>query len=333
MNELQPIYNEHDLFLHCQKLRLDKDEEVLALKQVKDKKEEGGKLTFKQKTNNLLKGAKTLVKGYEKKEAKIKDNLNSFSHKNLTCPSSSEAKELVVSLFGNDPYGASKLTFAITVLLDGEYEYVYEEEGIEEVSLLLYGNKKEMKEIYSSLKDSYKDVSPKALTNVQKAALFGVALAASAGAALLPVLAVGGVGAGASVTTASLAALGFSDMQIGVGVLTAESLLFGAALVGATYSGMKLYNIEKVKKQFRKLSPEKGAMYLAIQVVYIERLKKSLKKEEFKEKLDEILKGVNTLKSDLDYYYFVEQDDLSDNKAKLKSFHNFDAKLAKVLGL
>lgn len=333
MNELQPIYNEHDLFLHCQKLRLDKDEEVLNSKQARDKKEEGDKLTLKQKTNNLFKGAKTFVKGYEKKETKIKDNLRSFSRKNLTCPSSSEARELIVSLFGNDPYGASKLTFAITVLLDSEYEYVYEDEGIEAVSELLYGNKKEMKEIYSSLKDSYRDVSPKALTNVQKTALFGVALAASAGAALLPVIAIGGIGASASVTTASLAAWGFSDMQIGVGVLTAESLLFGAALVGATYSGMKLYNVEKVKRQFRKLSPEKGAMYLAIQVVYIERLKKNLKKEEFKERLDEILKGVGTLKSDLDYYYFVEQDDLNDNKAKLKSFHNFDVKLAKILGL
>ncbi len=333
MNELQPIYNEHDLFLHCQKLRLDKDAEILSSKQAKDKKEEGEKLTLKQKTNNFIKDAKTLVKGYEKKEKKIKDNLNSFAHKNLTCPSASEAKELVVSLFGSDPYGASKLTFAITVLLDSEYEFVYEEEGIEEVSLLLYGNKQEMKEIFSCLKDSYRDVSPKTLTNVQKAALFGVALSASAGAVLLPTLAVSGLGAGIGLTSASLAALGFGDLQVGVGVLTAESLLFGAALVGATYSGMKLYNEEKVKKQFRKLSPEKGAMYLAIQIVYIQRLKKNLKKEEFKARLDEILKGVATLKSDLDYYYFVEQDDLNDNKAKLKSFHNFDAKLAKVLGL
>lgn len=331
MNELQPIYNEHDLFLHCQKLRLDKDEEALSAKMAKEKKEEGEKLTLKQKTGNLLKGAKTFVKGYEKKEAKIKENLLCFSRKNLTCPSSSEAKELMVSLFGNDPYGAGKLTFAITVLLDGEYEYVYEEEGIEEVSLLLYGNKKEMKEIYSSLKDSYREVSPKGLSGVQKAALFGVALSVSSGVALLPFLAAGGIGAGASAL--SLSALGFADMRIGVGALTAESLLFAASCVGATYYGMRLFNAEKAKKRFQKLSPEKGAMYLAIQIVYIERLKKSLKKEEFKERLDEILKGVNTLKSDLDYYYFVEQDDLSDNKAKIKSFHNFDRKLAEILGL
>ncbi len=325
MNELKPIYDEHDLFLYCQSLRLGKDKEIIEGKLAKEKKEEGEKLTIKQRTRNLLKEAKVKLSLYEEKEEKIKGNLVSFASKNLTCPSESEAKELLVSLFGNDQYGAGKLTFAITVLLDGEYRYSYEEEGIEAVSSFLYGNPKEMKGIYASLKDSYRAVAPSSFSNAQKAVFFGVALAASSGALLVPALLSTGAGA------AAIAGMGFAEVKVGMGVLTAETLLFSAALVGSTYLGMKLYNEEKVKKQFRKLSPEKGAMYLAIQIVYIERLKRSLKESEFKEKLDEILKGINTLKSDLDYYYFVEKDDVNDNKAKIKSFHKFDAKLAKML--
>ena len=329
MNELKPLYEEHDLFLYCQSLRLHKDEEILLSKLEKEKKEEGEKLTFKQKASNAIKDARTKIKGYPKKEEEIKANLASFSSKNLTCIGENEAKETLVKLFGEDPYGASKLTFAITVLLDDEYRYSYGDEGIEAVSSFLYGNPKEMKGIYEALLDAYRSVSPTSLTNVQKAAFFGVALAAASGAILVPTL----FAAGGAISAASLTAMGFADIKLGASVLTAESLLFASALVGATYAGMKLYNEEKVKKQFRKLSPEKGAMYLAIQIVYISRLKRSLKESEFKERLDEILKGVNTLKADLDYYYFVEKDDVSNNKAKLKSFHRFDAKLTKLLGL
>ncbi len=329
MNELKPLFEEHDLFLYCQSLRLHKDEETLLAKMEKEKKEEGEKLTFKQKASNALKEARTKIKGYPQKSEAIEGNLASFASKNEKCPSEEEAKELLVKLFAEDPYGASKLTFAITVLLDEEYPYEYGDEGMEAVSSFLYGNPKEMKGIYLALKDAYRDVSPKSLSSVQKAAFFGVALAAASGALLVPTI----FAAGGAISASSLAAMGFADIKLGASVLTAESLLFASALVGATYAGMKLYNEEKVKKQFRKLSPEKGAMYLAIQIVYIERLKKTLKESDFKERLDEILKGINTLKADLDYYYFVEKDDPSNNKAKLKSFHNFDAKLTKLLGL
>lgn len=331
MNELQMIYDEKDLFLYCQSLRLSKDKSILQGKMEKEKKEEGESLSFKQKAGNAFKEARRRLRGYDRKKALIEGNLASFSSKNPSCPDLPIAKELLVKLFAGDPYGASKLTFAITILLDKEYEYAYPKEGVEEVSSFLYGNPKEMEGIFASLKENYRDVSPKALSNVQKAALFGVALAASTGALLVPLLS--SAGAGAAITGASLAAMGMGEVKLGVGVLSAESLLFAASLVGATYTGMKLYNEEKVKKQFRRLSPEKGAMYLAIQCVYISRLKKNLKESEFKERLDEILKGVNTLKGDLDYYYFVEKDDLNNNKAKLRSFHNFDAKLAKMLDL
>ena len=99
------------------------------------------------------------------------------------------------------------------------------------------------------------------------------------------------------------------------------------------YGGMKLYNDIKIKQEFKKLTPEKNALYLAIQCTYIERMKDSLSEDEFKEQLDKILKDLNVLKSDLDYFLYVEKESTKDNKAKEKSFHEFDNRLAKVLGI
>ena len=58
-----------------------------------------------------------------------------------------------------------------------------------------------------------------------------------------------------------------------------------------------------------------------------------MSEEEFKEQLDSILRDLNTLKSDLDYYLFVEKESTKENKAKVKSFHEFDNRLLKVLGV
>ena len=106
-----------------------------------------------------------------------------------------------------------------------------------------------------------------------------------------------------------------------------------AAITGFTYGGMKLYNDAKIKKEFLELSPEKNAFYLAIQCTYIQRMKDQVGEEEFKEQLDAILRDLGTLKSDLDYYLFVERESTKENKAKVKSFHEFDNRLLKVLGV
>ena len=81
------------------------------------------------------------------------------------------------------------------------------------------------------------------------------------------------------------------------------------------------------------MSPEKNAFYLAMQCTYIQRIKDQVSEEEFKEQLDSILRELNTLKSDLDYYLFVEKESTKENKSKIKSFHEFDNRLAKVLGV
>lgn len=102
----------------------------------------------------------------------------------------------------------------------------------------------------------------------------GAALVSLAGVVCLPVLLGAGASASAATTTAALAVHGFGDMQIGLGVIAVESLLLGTAFTGAAYGGMKLYNSQKVKAEFKKMSPEKNALYLAIQVTHIQRLSK-----------------------------------------------------------
>ena len=58
--------------------------------------------------------------------------------------------------------------------------------------------------------------------------MIGIGALATAALVICPVLAVGGLEAAAPVTTAALAAAGFADMQLGVGMLA----LFGALVGG-----------------------------------------------------------------------------------------------------
>ena len=153
--------------------------------------------------------------------------------------------------------------------------------------------------------------------------MIGVAASAAIGVLGMPLIL-----APTTAAAAGLAAHGFT-----AGAITLESILFSAAITGIVYGGMKLYNNEKVKQEFKNLSPEKNALYLALQCTYIERIKNTVSEDEFKEQLDSILKNLATLKSDLEYYLFVEKESTKENKEKIKSFHEFDNRLSKVLGV
>jgi len=333
MAELTNLYNERDLFVYLQYLRLKtaKDLNDHNVEDIKSIKEE--KRTFSGTFKNIGKAIKRTTHNYSGKETSIDISISSFNAKGNRLISRLDAANLVYSLFQDNSHGLSKLVFACTVVLDSEYDYKYEKEGLEEASKLLFGNPFELGNIKKQLEENFNAVSPTSLSSVQKGVLIGAAAVSLAGVICLPVILGAGAGASAAATTAALAAHGFGDMQIGLGVITMEAMLLGAALTGATYAGMKLYNIEKVKKEFKELSPEKNALYLAIQLTYIQRISKTINTEDAKEQLDAILKNMNILKSDLDYYLFVEKEGTKSNKQKIKSFHEFDNRLIKVLGL
>ena len=80
-------------------------------------------------------------------------------------------------------------------------------------------------------------------------------------------------------------------------------------------------------------SSESNAFYLAMQLTYIQRIRKSIPTDDFKEELDSILKHVGELKSDLDYYLFVERENTKDNRERVLAFNGFNKRLLKILEL
>jgi hypothetical protein len=333
MGELMLKPNEKDLFSFFQRKRLEtakslNDENLEKTERIVESKRSVGGV-FKNIGRTFQRG----IHQYGGKNVLIDSSLSSFDAKHPSPISEEIAKEWSKTIFDNDEYGLAKLVFATTVILDDEYEYQYEEEGLKAVSRILYGKETTILTIKEQLLANYKAISPTGLTPAQKGILFGVAATAAVGVFMMPILLGAGVGASAAATTGALAIHGFGDMQLGLGVLALESVMMGAAITGIAYGGMKLYNDAKVKKEFLSLKPEQHAMYLAIQCTHIQRLKTQIGGDEFKEQLDTVLKSLNVLKGDLDYYLFVEKESTKQNKSKIKSFHDFDDRLLKVLGI
>ena len=329
MVELTNVYSESDLFTYFQQLRLFKSKELNEKKVEDTKNISEEKKTFKGTLKNIGNFFKRKTNDYSGKETKIDNDIASFNEKHPSVISEQEAQEIVNTMFNDETYGLTKLTFACTVILDSEYDYKYESQGLAAVSEILYGNSNELSIIKNQLEENYNAISPTALSAKQKGALMGVAAASLVGVICLPAL----IGIKGPLTAAGAAAL-FVPHGLGkIGVVAAEAALVGAAFTGAAYGGMKLYNNAEIKKEFKNLSPEKNALNLAIQATHIQRLKKELDEEEFKAQLDQLLRNLNQFKSDLDFYLFVEKESTKENKQKIKSFHDFDNRLMKLLNL
>ena len=323
MSEIITTYNEKDLFVYLQKDRLLTAKKISGENMENTAKVKEEKKTVKGFFKNVGNFFKRSANSYEEKDEAVEKALKEFETKHPEVIDLTTAESLVESLFKDDQYGLTKLVFASSIILDDEYEYKYVDEGLKGVSVLLYGDEKTLLLIKKQLYDNFNAISPKSLSNVQKGILIGVAASAAIGVIGMPLIL-----APTTAAAAGLAAHGFT-----AGAITLESILFSAAITGIVYGGMKLYNNEKVKEEFKNLSPEKNALYLALQCTYIERIKNTVSEDEFKEQLDSILKNLATLKSDLDYYLFVEKESTKENKEKIKSFHEFDNRLSKVLGV
>ena len=320
--ELTVVHNEKDLFYYLQKIRLFEskrinDEKIENSKEVKEEK-----ATFKGTMKNISNFFERGVMSYAKLAEDIDAEIKKFEENHPNVIDDEAALSLAKDLFSEDKYGMAKLLFASTIILDDEYNYKYVEDGLGAASSILYENKESLVEIKKQLFENYNAIAPNVLSNTQKGILMGVAAASLIGIVTMP-----------AIMSVGLSATALAAHSFGLGVITLEAVLMSAAITGFTYGGMKLYNDAKIKKEFLELSPEKNAFYLAIQCTYIQRMKDQVGEEEFKEQLDAILRDLGTLKSDLDYYLFVERESTKENKAKVKSFHEFDNRLLKVLGV
>lgn len=320
--ELTVVHNEKDLFYYLQKIRLLEskrinDEKIENSKEVKEEK-----ATFKGTMKNISNFFERGVMSYAKLAEDIDAEIKKFEENHQNVIDDEAALSLVDELFKEDKYGMTKLLFASTIILDDEYNYKYVEDGLAAISNILYQNKESLAEIKKQLFENYNAIAPNVLSNTQKGILMGVAAASLIGIVTMP-----------AIMSVGLSATALAAHSFGIGAITLETVLISAAITGFTYGGMKLYNDAKIKKEFLELSPEKNAFYLAIQCTFIQRLKEQASEEEFKEQLDSILRDLGVLKSDLDYYLFVEKESTKENKAKVKSFHEFDNRLLKVLGV
>lgn len=294
MNELMIKHSEKELLTYFQKIRLYKSRELNESNVNRTNKVNEEKATFKETMNNIGRFFERNLKSYDKQKETIDKSIDEFVSKNKEVISTDEAKDTINLMFENDKFGLAKLMFAASVILDNEYDYQYVDEGLEEVSVVLYDSKETLKEIKKQLETNFNAVSPKPLSNFKNETITVAAVASLAAIMIIP------------------------------------SLIVAAPIVAAT---VVLDNNEKIKEEFKKSTPEKGAFYLALQLTYIERVRYALTEDEFKEELDNILKNVNSLKSDVDYYLFVEKESISDNRAKEKAIHQFDNRLMKILDI
>ena len=294
MNEVMINYNEKDLLVFFQQVRLKKAKE-LADQNVKTayKNKEGS--SFQEKLSNFSRFLQRNIKSSDVIKNHANEALDKFNANHDKVMNKEEAVDLIKRSFENDNYGLAKLLFAASVILDNEYKYEYLEEGLSEASKILYDNEDTLLDIKRDLEENFRSISLTSLTNFEKGALIG-----AAGIAIIlgPLFAI----AGAT-----------------VGVIAAHSLLSK--------------NNERFKEEFKNASSQDNAFYLAIELTYIQRIKNSLKEDEFKEELDSILKHLEEVKGDLDYFLFVEKANTKENKEKMQVLHAFDKRLVKVLGI
>ena len=60
-------------------------------------------------------------------------------------------------------------------------------------------------------------------------------------------------------------------------------------------------------------------------------LKRNTEDKHVKNEISDLLSLTDDLRSDVSYMLFVENEDVTNNKAKLSMFHNFDNALAEIL--
>ena len=292
MNEVAIKYSEKELLTFFQKIRLEKAKELSDCNAGRTfNKKEGA--SFGETISSFGRFLERNLKSSDtvKKDASLE--LNKFNSNNEKVMSKEEVENELDRLFENDKYGLARLVFGVSIVLDSEYSYEYLEEGLTEASRILYKDDNSLLEIKRQIEETYRAVSLTSLSSLEKGAIIG---AATLTIIFAPILAL-----------ASAA----------VGIIAAHEIY--------------RQNNEKYKEEFKKSSSKDNSFYLALELTYIQRLRKLTSGDEFKEELDSILKHIEELKSDLDYYLFVERESTKENREKMLSFNAFDKRLMKIL--
>lgn len=260
-------------------------------------------------------------------QSEIDKFMNNVNGTSITLYKEMEISRISADIFSDDEYSLEKNMFSISLILDGEYSYEYEAEGLAYLSRLLWSDSEKLGSIKKNVEGYYKDLAKQPLSTEQKFVLGGVA-ALTLFTVTVPALAIGGLSAAG--ITSTLAGLG-GTMVEGVGFIALAELLLDGAIIGFTYALMDKHNKNKVKEAFRKMSYNDAAQMLAIKCYIMHLAKQTMPKSVFKEKTSELLEMISDLKSDTDYVLLVEGENVAENKKKINVFHNLDNKLGKML--
>ena len=315
------------VFAKCQYIRLSAelsaiDEALLANAPLEVGEEDNiGEKIIKRTKNALFRDAKT--KDLSEKKEKIIANIEAFKAENPKVDTEKVTDEdflkNVTALFKRDKFDVNRELLGVSIILDGDYEYVLADEGLKKLSTLLYEDGEALFEIKRDLEKLYTSIRKKPFPSKQNAILYGIS------AAILGVYAAAVAGIGAAVGVS--AAVGAAN----AGLVSLYACLAGGALVGATYITLNETKRRKIKDEFAKLTLDESASLLAIRCHIISKLKKSADDKHVKDEISDLLALTDDLRSDVSYELFVENEDVENNKAKLGMFHNFDIALTEIL--
>lgn len=319
--------NRDAVFAKCQYIRLAAelsavDEALLANAPLEvDEEDNLGKKIVKRTKNALFREVKT--KELSEKKEKILANIAAFKAENPKIDTEKLTDEdftkNVTARFKRDKFDVNRELLGVSIILDGDYEYVLADEGLKKLSALLYEDEEALFEIKKNLEKLYTSIRKMPFPSKQNALLYGIS------AAILGVYAAAVAGIGAAVGVS--AAVGATN----AGLVSLYACLAGGALVGATYITLNETKRRKIKDEFAKLSLDESASLLAIRCHIISMLKKNSEDKHVKDEISDLLTLTDDLRADVSYELFVENEDVENNKAKLGMFHNFDNALTEIL--
>ena len=269
---------------------------------------------FIQKT-----GAK--MRHYHERNARTEISLAALNAEYPNPYTDEEIQAFAADFFAKGQGPLTKLLFGVKVILDDDYHFEKEEEGLKEASQFLYGDPDTLLSIKKKLMRYYQEIAKRELSPEEKGVLIGCASLALVGSFVLPLAAVG------PVTAASLTAAGLAKMT----AISASMHLLSGALISGTYFMLDEVNRIDAKRDFLEFTPERQALSLAIELLVVDEMKGVLEEGEYKERLDNILKTLQEFKGDIDYLLFVENQNTDGNKSKLTQFHRFDKAMLRIL--
>lgn len=228
----------------------------------------------------------------------------------------------------------AKTLFSLRFCLDDQIEYENKKVIYADISELLFGNENVLDELYDNMKDNYAQLIKAPIAKAQKVILKCLGVAALIAVALPPLFL-----GGTAITAMTVPALLESAVaEIGAGIVgvTEVVAIYSAIILGGALLGtevVKLINGHNAKTNLRKISPEDLGFLLAVKATVIQYAKKELPDGEIKSVLDDCLKQLNDLRSDLEYLLIVERLDAEKSKKKIEICNNFTNRLVTIVGL